>query len=95
MNKPKYVAQLPKTLEAFDKFLGERKWFAGENLTYVDFFAWETIDQHELFLPGCLDKFKNLKSYHERFQALPKIAEYMKSPRYIKRPINQPFAAFH
>ena len=35
-------------------------WFAGDNLTFADFVAWEMLDQHRLLIPGCLDKFARL-----------------------------------
>jgi len=92
--KTKYVQRLGKLLEPFEAFLGSKKWFAGDRLTFVDFFAWEQLYHHSCLAPGCLDKFPNLKGYFERFQQLPKIAEYTKSSKYIARPINQPFAAF-
>ena len=36
-------------------------WFAGDNLTFADFVAWEMLDQHRLLIPGCLDKFSRLQ----------------------------------
>ena len=32
--------------EQLEKFLGERNYIAGEQLTYADFLLWETLDQH-------------------------------------------------
>ena len=38
-------------------------WFAGDNLTFADFVAWELLDQHRLLIPGCLDKFARLQRW--------------------------------
>ncbi|XP_039393633.1 glutathione S-transferase 2-like [Mauremys reevesii] len=85
--KPEYLEQLPGKLKLFSQFLGDRKWFAGEKLTYVDFLMYDVLDQHRMFVPKCLDKLKNLKDFLDRFEALEKIAVYMSSGRYMKAPI--------
>uniref|UniRef100_A0A8C0H122 glutathione transferase n=1 Tax=Chelonoidis abingdonii TaxID=106734 RepID=A0A8C0H122_CHEAB len=85
--KPEYLEQLPGKLKLFSQFLGDRKWFAGEKLTYVDFLMYDILDQTRLFAPKCLDQLKNLKDFLDRFEALEKIAAYMSSGRYMKAPI--------
>ncbi|XP_053884148.1 glutathione S-transferase 2-like [Malaclemys terrapin pileata] len=85
--KPEYLEQLPGKLKLFSQFLGVRKWFAGEKLTYVDFLAYDILDQHRMFAPKCLDQLKNLKDFLDRFEALEKIAAYMGSSRYMKTPV--------
>lgn len=37
-----------------------QSWFAGSTLTFVDFVAWEVLDQHRLLVPGCLDQLENI-----------------------------------
>ncbi|XP_030076793.1 glutathione S-transferase Mu 5 [Microcaecilia unicolor] len=90
--KGPYLDTLPGTLKLFSKFLCERKWFAGEKITFVDFVMYDVLDQHRILEPKCLDQFKNLKSFLDRIEALDKIAAYMKSDRYIKTPINNKMA---
>ncbi|XP_038235859.1 glutathione S-transferase 2-like [Dermochelys coriacea] len=85
--KLEYLEQLPGKLKLFSQFLGDRKWFAGEKLTYVDFLAYDVLDQHRMFTPKCLDQLKNLKDFLDRFEALEKITAYMSSGRYMKVPI--------
>ncbi|XP_075772131.1 glutathione S-transferase 2-like isoform X3 [Pelodiscus sinensis] len=85
--KPEYLEQLPGKLKLLSRFLGDRKWFAGEKLTYVDFLAYDVLDQHRMFEPKCLDQLKNLEDFLNRFEALEKIAAYMHSGRYMKTPI--------
>ncbi|XP_034624658.1 glutathione S-transferase 2-like [Trachemys scripta elegans] len=85
--KPEYLEQLPGKLMLFSQFLGVQKWFAGEKLTYVDFLAYDILDQHRTFAPKCLDQLKNLKDFLDRFEALEKLTAYMSSSRYMKTPI--------
>ncbi|KAM4885208.1 glutathione S-transferase Mu 1-like isoform 2-T2 [Sylvia borin] len=65
--KPGYLEQLPGKLKLFSNFLGDRKWFAGEKLTFVDFLMFDVLDQNRIFEPKCLEPFKNLKDFMERF----------------------------
>ncbi|XP_051913368.1 glutathione S-transferase Mu 3-like [Hippocampus zosterae] len=90
--KPEYLEQLPDLLRQFSKFLGDRKWFAGDKITFVDFIMYELLDQHRMFHPTCMDEFKNLRDLLHRFEALDKIAAYMKSNRFIKTPVNNKMA---
>lgn len=94
--KAVYLQKLPELLKPFSNLLGEKKWFSGDRLCYGDFFAWEQLYHHHCLSNGtCLDSFPNLKSYFERFRALPKIAAYEKSENYIARPINLTTASFY
>uniref|UniRef100_A0A8C9KVD7 Glutathione S-transferase n=2 Tax=Passeriformes TaxID=9126 RepID=A0A8C9KVD7_SERCA len=90
--KPGYLEQLPGKLKLFSNFLGDRKWFAGEKLTFVDFLMFDVLDQNRIFEPKCLEPFKNLKDFMERFGALEKVAAYLKSSRFQKMPINNKMA---
>uniref|UniRef100_A0A803VQ72 glutathione transferase n=1 Tax=Ficedula albicollis TaxID=59894 RepID=A0A803VQ72_FICAL len=65
--KPGYLEQLPGKLKLFSNFLGDRKWFAGEKLTFVDFLMFDVLDQNRIFEPKCLEPFKNLKDFMDRF----------------------------
>ncbi|XP_003978825.2 glutathione S-transferase Mu 3-like [Takifugu rubripes] len=89
-----YLQQLPETLRQFSNFLGNRKWFAGDKITFVDFIMYELLDQHRMFQPSCLDDFKNLKDLLDRFEALGEIAAYMKSDRFMKTPVNNKMAGW-
>ncbi|KAM6232880.1 glutathione S-transferase Mu 1-like isoform 1-T1 [Spheniscus humboldti] len=90
--KPGYLEQLPGKLKLFSNFLGDRKWFAGEKLTFVDFLMFDVLEQNRIFEPKCLEPFKNLKDFMDRFGALEKVAAYMKSSRFLKMPINNKMA---
>jgi len=92
--KGPYLEALPAKLEAWSKFLGDRKWLAGDKLTYVDFLVYEMLDQHKVFAPGCLDKHTNLQAYVERFEQLDNIKKYRASDKFIDRPFNNKSAQF-
>ncbi|XP_030417070.1 glutathione S-transferase Mu 1-like [Gopherus evgoodei] len=87
-----YLEQLPEKLKLVSQFLGKRKWFAGEKITFVDFLMYDILDQNRMFEPKCLDQFQNLKDFLDRFEALEKIAAYMSSSRFMKTPINNRMA---
>uniref|UniRef100_A0A672UXA4 Glutathione S-transferase n=1 Tax=Strigops habroptila TaxID=2489341 RepID=A0A672UXA4_STRHB len=61
-------------------------------LTFVDFLMFDVLDQNRIFEPKCLEPFKNLKDFMDRFGALEKVAAYMKSSRFLKMAINNKMA---
>ncbi|XP_007529406.1 glutathione S-transferase Mu 2-like isoform X1 [Erinaceus europaeus] len=85
--KPEFLEGLPEKMKQFSEFLGKRLWFAGDKLTFVDFLAYDILDQHRIFQPKCLDAFPNLKEFLARFEALKKISAYMKSSRFLHGPL--------
>ncbi|XP_027238183.1 glutathione S-transferase Mu 3 [Penaeus vannamei] len=92
--KDAYLEALPKTLKLYSDFLGDRKWFAGDNLTYVDFIMYELLDEHLVLDSGCLKDFKKLQEFHKRFEELEPIKKYMASPKFRKSPLNNKMAKF-
>ncbi|KAG8517705.1 Glutathione S-transferase Mu 1 [Galemys pyrenaicus] len=85
--KPEYLKGLPDTVKQYSQFLGKRAWFVGDKITYVDFVAYDILDKLRMFEPKCMDAFPNLKDFLARFERLPKISAYMKSSRYLPRPL--------
>ena len=83
---------LPDQLGLLSKFLGERQWLTGNQLTYVDFLAYEALDWMRVFAPGCLSSFPNLSQLMERFEKIPQIAAYLKSGEYKDWPLFGPMA---
>ncbi|XP_075189837.1 glutathione S-transferase Mu 2-like [Anomaloglossus baeobatrachus] len=92
--KGPYLEKLPTVLARYSQFLGERPWFLGDKITFVDFLMYDVLDQHNILDPTCLQKFKNLQNFHARFEALPAIAAYMKTPRFIRNRINNRMASW-
>ncbi len=55
---------------------------------------YELLDQNTILEPTALDEFPNLKAFHARVQQLDQIAAYMKSDKFLARPVNGPMASF-
>ncbi|XP_068275381.1 glutathione S-transferase 2-like [Nyctibius grandis] len=85
--KPLYLEQLPGKLRELSRFLGSRPWFAGEKITFVDFLAYDLLDQYRIFVPQCPELGGNLGRFVERFEALPRVSSYMHSGRFIRTPL--------
>ncbi|XP_063137360.1 glutathione S-transferase Mu 1 isoform X2 [Rattus norvegicus] len=85
--KPEFLKTIPEKMKLYSEFLGKRPWFAGDKVTYVDFLAYDILDQYHIFEPKCLDAFPNLKDFLARFEGLKKISAYMKSSHYLSTPI--------
>merc|ERR1711973_59499 len=93
--KDGYLTNLDPKLGQFSKFLTKKSWFAGgKTPTFVDFLMYELIDEHKALASNCLKKYQNLEEFQKRFEALPKIAAYMKSSAFMKAPINNKMAKF-
>ncbi|XP_065596248.1 glutathione S-transferase 2-like [Cyrtonyx montezumae] len=85
--KPEYLQQLPQKLRDLSRFLGSRPWFVGDKPTFIDFLAYDVLDQHRMFVPDCPELQGNLGQFLQRFEALDRIAGYMRSGRFMKTPI--------
>ncbi|TGZ65046.1 hypothetical protein CRM22_006051 [Opisthorchis felineus] len=92
--KPQLLADLPNHLDLFDRYLSKRVWLSGEKVDYPDFNLYDLLDTFKALEPTCLDNYPRLKKYLTDFEALPQISAYMKSPRFIKSPYNNPIAAW-
>ncbi|XP_073398548.1 glutathione S-transferase Mu 4-like [Dendrobates tinctorius] len=86
--KGPYIEKLPTVLARYSRFLGQRHWFVGDQLTIADILIYDALDQHKILSPTCLQNYKNLEDFLIRFEALPAIAAYLKTPRCKKTPIN-------
>ncbi|GBN57159.1 Glutathione S-transferase Mu 1 [Araneus ventricosus] len=78
----------------WEKFLGDRKFLAGDELTYVDFMVYENLDFYRLFHATVLDDFPTLKAYFNRVKNLPEMQKYLNSSRFKAWPIFAPIAKF-
>ncbi|KFM71563.1 Glutathione S-transferase Mu 1, partial [Stegodyphus mimosarum] len=92
--KEEFVNSVPAQLKLFAAFLGDRKFLAGDEVTYVDFMAYDTFDFYRYLIPGVYDDFPTLESYRDRIEALPELQEYFQSSTYRRWPIWGPTAYF-
>jgi glutathione S-transferase len=90
--KAKYISgQLKIHLDNFSKYLGNKKFFMGDNVTYVDFYLYHMFTTLAGFAPELFNKYPTFKTYMQTIEALPAIAKYMKSEKYVKYFANAPF----
>jgi len=61
-----------------EKFLGDGKFFCGDQLTYVDFLAYEMFDQHRVLWP----------EYERMYQKHPKIEAFLKRMEACQNSLN-------
>merc|ERR1712066_871600 len=92
--KDAYLKGLTSKLDRFSNFLAKKSWFAGDSLTFVDFVMYELMDQHKFLAPDLLKPYPNLEAFQARFEALPKVSQYMKSSSFMKTPLNNKMAKF-
>jgi len=75
---------LPPILDALSKYLGNKKWLIGDEITTADFLFFENVDMHMALTPDLMKKYPTLVAYHKRFLALPQIDKYRKSGRSVE-----------
>lgn len=78
--------------QRFSRFLGDRKFVAGDYVTYADFILYDALDFHRLIVPGSLDAHPALIEYLNRIESLPKLNQYFKSPRFDRHAIWGPMS---
>ena len=88
-----FLKNLPGTLEQFSNYLGDRKFFAADYVTFPDFHMYEMLYSHRLLAPELVNKHANLVAFIERFEKLPKIGEFLKSDK-SPGPMNNKMAKF-
>jgi len=92
--KGRFLKKRPTVLGNFEQFLSGKKFLAGEEPTVPDFHLCELLDQNLKFDHECLRDFPQLQEYLSRFQAIPAIAEHIKSEGYLNLPANNKIAAW-
>ncbi|OXA57590.1 glutathione S-transferase Mu 1 [Folsomia candida] len=81
-----FDSMVPPKLEAISKVLGDKKFFLGDELSYLDFVVYEIFYRLKTYRTKFIEGHKNLLSYVDNFEAIPAIDAYIKSPAYIKTP---------
>jgi len=90
-----FKEQIPAKVAAVSKFLGNRKWLAGDRITYADFVAYDILDwMRILFSQKYVEADANLNAYMKRIEELPGVKKFMASSAYMRLPIFGPFALF-
>ncbi len=76
-----------KPMEAKKSKTSSSKWLVQDQLTYVDFWAYETFDHCRILFPAILDECPSLRSFLVNFETLPNISNYLKSDRFNRLPL--------
>jgi glutathione S-transferase len=84
--KAEWIKNLPTELKLMSDFLGNKPYFAGKNITYVDFLAYEFIGTYNFIAPKVVGEFPNLVKFLDRIDTLPNIAKYKASSKYVDFP---------
>lgn len=77
-------------LNHYNNYLENRKYLAGDYITFYDFVLYEGLEIVTLHRKDGLDNFKNVLSYKARIADLDCMKNYFKSERYIHRPFYGP-----
>ncbi|XP_022703227.1 glutathione S-transferase Mu 5-like [Varroa jacobsoni] len=89
--KEEYMKQyLELYCPQLETFLGDRSFIVGDELTYVDFLAYEMFDQHRVLWPEyekMYAPFPQINAYLQRLEALPKFAKFLQSDKYKAWPV--------
>ena len=83
-----------KYLGKVSGFLKKQPWLAGTEITYIDFMCYELLLANFAMEPTLREKYPVLREYMERFEALPAIKDYLKSPEVAKYPFNNKSAGW-
>eukprot|EP01016_Furgasonia_blochmanni_P020874 TRINITY_DN23261_c0_g1_i4.p1 TRINITY_DN23261_c0_g1~~TRINITY_DN23261_c0_g1_i4.p1 ORF type:complete len:217 (-),score=54.20 TRINITY_DN23261_c0_g1_i4:58-708(-) len=70
-------------LALFNKTLAEQDYIAG-SLSFVDFILLELLSVIMLLDPSAVEKYENVKAYHARMLAIPQIAAYRASEKFME-----------
>ncbi|CAL1275164.1 unnamed protein product [Larinioides sclopetarius] len=94
IGKEEFLKRVQPMFQLWEKFLGDRKFLAGDDVTYVDFIVFEHLDCYRLFHETILDDYSSVKAYFNRMKILPELQEYMRSPVRRSWPLFGPSAKF-
>jgi len=92
--RQEYIKRNKVFLGRLSKYLGDKTFFVGKKLTFVDFIIYELLDQHKLFEISMFENCQNLLDFVSKFENIPEIKEFMSSEKFFKGPINNKDALF-
>jgi glutathione S-transferase len=79
--------RIPKYLGYFERLLGERKWLAGESLSYADLSLFQVVRGLQYAFPNAMaamaERLPRVLALADRVAARPNVAGYLASPRRV------------
>ncbi|GBN86627.1 Glutathione S-transferase class-mu isozyme 7, partial [Araneus ventricosus] len=92
--KEEFLESVQPMFQQWEKFLGDKKYLIGDDVTYVDFLVYEALDYYRLFHKSILHDYPSLKAYFNRMKNLPELQKYVKSSVRKPWPVFGPNAKF-
>ena len=90
-DRAQIIADTKDGIAQIAKFLGSKTYLCGDNLTWVDFYAWEFINRAEWMYEGkFFESFPAFEAYRDRISNLAGVKEYLASAKPL--PWNNVFA---
>ncbi|KAF8777976.1 Glutathione S-transferase like protein [Argiope bruennichi] len=84
--KDEFFINAQPVFKQWEAFLGDRRYLAGDDITYVDFMFYENLDNYRLLHTTILDEYPLLKTFHTRIKNLPEMQAYFYPPRFRRWP---------
>ncbi|CAL1275161.1 unnamed protein product [Larinioides sclopetarius] len=92
--KEEFLKSVQPMLQQWEKFLENRKFIVGDDITYVDFMVYEAFDLYRLYHEAILNDYPFLSAYFNRMKNLPGLQDYINSSIRKPWPIFTPKAKF-
>lgn len=91
--KGKHIETIEAKFKEVSAYLGDKKFFLGDNITAADFAFYDAIKWHQALDAELIGKFANLIKWIESMDTHPKIKAYLASDKFFKFK-TPPFAQF-
>ena len=86
---------LAVALGQLEQWISDRKFLIGDQLTYVDFLAYEYLDWYRVLVQSdCFAKYPKMEAYMKRFEELEQLKDYLASDQYRNGNCTGPYAKF-
>ena len=81
-DRAKIIAESKDGIASIAKWLGEKTYLCGNNITWVDFYCWEFINRCEWMYEGkFFTEFPVFEAYRNRISNLPGVKEFVASAK--------------
>uniref|UniRef100_H2B645 glutathione transferase n=1 Tax=Paracyclopina nana TaxID=565004 RepID=H2B645_PARNA len=82
--KGDHIKAMEQKLKIVSDFLGNKKFFMGDEVTIGDFAMIDALSWHQIFDADLMGKFPNLVAFIDNFKALDKIKAFYEGPKHFK-----------
>ena len=89
-----HLERMKTKLPRYEAILKRGDWFLGNEISYVDFLAYEYLTAHKLYHSESFESHPRINDFLTRFEDMPRIRNYLNSDKCIDWPFHAPFAAW-